>query len=143
MTDATDHTIDRTADRLAIQETLNRYIWGMADRDYDAWLACFTTGGTVDYTSAGGPAAPAALAKDWLAAAPSTFDGLVRHGGNARGAPNGDDEADVRSIYKVVMRIPGDPPTYMEACGDYRDRLERTAAGWRIAHRHENIHYLR
>jgi hypothetical protein len=51
--------------------------------------------------------------------------------------------AKVRSIYKMVMKIGGESPTYMEACGYYNDIVVRTADGWRIADRFEQILYIR
>ena len=55
----------------------------------------------------------------------------------------GDDTADVRSMYKMTMRIPGDTPTYLEACGSYHDKVTRTTAGWRLADRFEHLLYVR
>ena len=43
----------------------------------------------------------------------------------------------------MVMRIPGDTPTYMEANGWYQDKVVRTKDGWRIADRFEHILYVR
>jgi hypothetical protein len=43
----------------------------------------------------------------------------------------------------MVMKIGGETPTYMEACGYYNDTIVRTADGWRIADRFEQLLYIR
>ncbi len=133
----------RAADRLAIAETLSRYSWAISDRDWEAYAACFTADGEVDYSTAGGPKGSVAEAATWLGQIGGGFDVMVSHGGNVVIDFDGDDAAKVRSIYKMTMRIAGETPTYLEACGYYLDRHERTADGWRIASRYEEMLYLR
>ncbi len=134
---------DRSADRLAISEILSRYSWAICDRDWDAYLACFTDDGQVDYSTAGGPVGSAGDAAAWLGQIGAGFDVMISHGGNVVIDFDGPDAAQVRSIYRMTMRIPGETPTYLEACGYYRDTHARTAAGWRIANRYEAMLYLR
>ena len=38
---------------------------------------------------------------------------------------------------------PGDAPTYMEACGRYRDQVALTTSGWLLAERVEQLLYVR
>jgi 3-phenylpropionate/cinnamic acid dioxygenase small subunit len=136
-------TDDRAADRLAIGELIARYAWGLADKDWAAWQACFTADAHVDYSTAGGIAGSAVEAAAWLEATLSMFDVTLSHTGNVVVDFTGDDTANVRSLYKMVMRIPGATPTFMEASGFYRDRVIRTTSGWRIADRFEQLLYLR
>jgi hypothetical protein len=139
----TERSVDRIADRVAIEELLHRYAWAMHDRDWTTWTACFADGGTADYSTAGGPSGPATAAAEWLAQTMAVFDVAISHVGNITVEFAGDGAATARSLYKMVMRIAGDPPTYMEACGWYADDLTRSADGWRIAHRFEQLLYVR
>jgi 3-phenylpropionate/cinnamic acid dioxygenase small subunit len=133
----------RTADRLAIDELLSRYAWSLADRDWVAWQACFTADAHADYTTAGGIAGTPADAAAWLEQTMSMFDVSISHTGNVVIDFLDDDTAAVRSMYKMVMRIPGDPPTFMEACGYYRDTVARGPSGWLLADRFEHLLYIR
>ena len=132
-------------DRAEINELLSRYAWAMADKDWAAWRATLTPGAMVDYTTAGGVAGTADEAMAWLEQTMGGFDVTMSAVGNAVIDPtdNDDDTAGVRSLYRMVMRIPGDTPTYLEASGWYRDTVVRTADGWRIADRFEQMLYVR
>ena len=132
-------------DRAEINELLSRYAWAMADKDWTAWRATLTPDATVDYTTAGGVAGTADEAMAWLEQTMGGFDVTMSAVGNAVIDPtdNDDDTAGVRSLYRMVMRIPGDTPTYLEASGWYRDTVVRTADGWRIADRFEQMLYVR
>jgi hypothetical protein len=136
---------DRTHDRLDIAELLHRYAWAVGDRDWAAWHDVFAPDARVDYSTAGGVVGTPAEARGWLEVALGGFDVTVNHTGNLV-VDFDDDNADrarARSLYRVTMRLPGDPPTYLEACGWYLDQLVRTADGWRIAERVEQLAYLR
>lgn len=132
-------------DRAGINELLSRYAWAMADKDWTAWRATLTSDATVDYTTAGGVAGTADEAMAWLEQTMGGFDITMSAVGNAVIEPtdNDDDTANVRSLYRMVMRIPGEPPTYLEASGWYRDTVVRSANGWRIADRFEQMLYVR
>lgn len=132
-------------DRAEINELLSRYAWAMADKDWTAWRATLSPDATVDYTTAGGVAGTADEAMAWLEQTMGGFDVTMSAVGNAVIDPtdNDDDTASVRSLYRMVMRIPGDPPTYLEASGWYRDTVVRTGGGWRIADRFEQMLYVR
>jgi 3-phenylpropionate/cinnamic acid dioxygenase small subunit len=134
---------DRVADRLEINELLARYSWAMHDRDFTAWQQCFTPDARADYTTAGGIAGTPAEAAAWLSTTMSMFETNISHGGNVVIDFTDTDSAKVRSIYKMVMKLGGDTPTYMEACGYYNDTIVRTADGWRIADRFEQLLYIR
>ena len=138
-----DDTTDRTADRQAIDELLARYAWAMADRDWAAWRNTLTADAQVDYTTAGGVAGTADEAMAWLQEALGGFDVTMSAVGNTVVEFTGDDTASVRSLYRMVMRMAGDEPVYLEASGYYRDTVVRTDGGWRIADRFEQMLYLR
>jgi hypothetical protein len=139
--------MDRTADRLDIIELLHRYSWAMLDKDWVAWQACFADGAHVDYTTAGGIAGTPVEAAAWLEPTMSMFAITASQASNAVVTFDGDDvdEAKVRSMYRMVMKIDGGDgaPTYMEAQGAYADTVVRTADGWKIADRYEHLLYVR
>ncbi len=132
-----------TEDRALIIELLNAYSFALLDRNWDAWLETFTPDGHADYTTAGGIAGTPAQAAEWLQNTFGMFDVTSSQASNAIVTFTGNDSASVRSMYKMVMRIPGDTPTYMEANGWYQDKVVRTKDGWRIADRFEHILYVR
>jgi 3-phenylpropionate/cinnamic acid dioxygenase small subunit len=138
-----DHDDDRVADQLAIRQLLATYTWALTDRDWSAWRAVFADDAQVDYSTAGGPVGAIDEAAGWIEASVGGLDKAVSHGGNEVITFTGDDTADVRSIYKMVMQIGTDEPTFLEACGWYLDTVARTAAGWRIASRVEHMAYVR
>jgi hypothetical protein len=140
---ADTNATDRTADRLAIGELFARYAWAMADRDWMAWRNTMTAGATVDYTTAGGVAGTADEACAWLETTFAGFDLTLSAVGNTVIDFDGDDSAKVRSLYRMVMRMPGDEPVYLEASGTYLDRVVRTSDGWRIDERVEHLAYVR
>ncbi len=55
----------------------------------------------------------------------------------------GDDTAAVRSINKMVMKIGGETPTFMEACGYYNDQFVRVDGAWKIVDRFEQLLYMK
>jgi 3-phenylpropionate/cinnamic acid dioxygenase small subunit len=130
-------------DRIGIEETMARYAWAMADKDWAAWRATLTPDATVDYTTAGGVAGTADEALEWLQGALGAFDVTASMIVNLVVEDHDADSATTRSLYRMVMRLPGDEPTYLEASGWYRDRMVRTPDGWRIADRFEQMLYLR
>lgn len=138
-----DDEIGRIGDQLAIREVLATYTWALTDRDWTAWRANFSDDAQVDYSTAGGPVGPIDEAVAWIEASVGGLDKAISHGGNEVITFDGDDAADVRSIYKMVMQIGTDEPTFLEACGWYVDRVVRTPDGWKIASRTEHLAYVR
>jgi 3-phenylpropionate/cinnamic acid dioxygenase small subunit len=130
-------------DRWAIADLLNRYAWALADRDWDAYGTCFTPDATVDYSTAGGPVGSPAEARAWLEPTFGGFDMALSHTGNLVIDPVSAEEAKVRSLYRMTMRIAGEPPTYIEASGGYDDTVVRTPDGWRISSRHEDLRWMK
>jgi SnoaL-like domain len=138
-----DDNNDRVGDQLAIRQLLATYTWALTDRDWSAWRAVFSDDAQVDYSTAGGPVGPIDDAVGWIEASVGGLDKAVSHGGNEVIAFDGDDSANVRSIYKMIMQIGADEPTFLEACGWYLDAVVKTADGWRISQRVEHLAYVR
>ncbi len=136
-------TDQEAKDRLEIQELLARYSWAMTDKNWDAWQAVFAPDATADYSTAGGPVGSPADAAAGLSAMMAAFDIALSQSTNLVVTFESDDVATGRSMYRMLMRIPGETPTYMEAQGEYDDMFVRTADGWRIGRRYEHLHYVR
>ncbi len=134
---------DRVGDQLAIRQLLATYTWALTDRDWPAWRAAFSAEATVDYSTAGGPAGPVDEAMSWIEESIGGLDKAISHGGNEVIDFVDDHTANVRSIYKMVMQIGTDDPTYLEASGWYLDTVTLTSEGWRIAQRTEHLAYVR
>jgi 3-phenylpropionate/cinnamic acid dioxygenase small subunit len=135
--------VDRTADRLAINELLASYSWALSDRDWSAWRAVFTDDAHVDYSTAGGPVCGIDEAATWIEPTLAGFERTLSRGGNTVITFDGDDRATVRSVYTMTMKLAGDTPTFIEASGWYDDVVVRTDAGWKIAERVEQLAYVR
>lgn len=132
-----------TADRLEIHELLAAYTWALTDRDWTTWRSLFTDDAHLDYSTAGGPVCGIDEAVEWIGPTMAGFDVVIGHGGNVVVSFDGHSRATARSIYKMVMKLGGDTPTFLEACGWYDDVLTRTPDGWRISRRIEQLAYIR
>ena len=133
-------------DRALIADLLSRYTWALSDRDWDAWVAVFTPDAHVDYSTAGGPVGDPASAAETFRGMMSMFDLSLSSGANVTISFTDADTAQVRSMYTMTMRIPGADgaqPTYMQASGWYLDTVVRTASGWLISNRFEQIAYVK
>lgn len=137
---------DEALDRALIGDLLARYSWALADRDWDAWTSVFTPDAHVDYSTAGGPVGSPTDAAKTFSSMMAGFDVSLSSGGNVTIDFVDADTAKVRSIYTMTMRIPGTgggAPTYMQASGWYIDEVRRTAAGWRLHDRFEQLAYVK
>jgi hypothetical protein len=137
---------DEALDRALITDLLARYSWALADRDWSTWKGVFADGAKVDYSTAGGPVGTPEQAADTFAGMMAMFDVNISSGGTVVIDFTGADSAKVRSGYTMMMRIPGADgaqPTYMQAQGYYNDTMIRTAAGWRISDRYEQLVYVK
>lgn len=147
MADAADlpEDVRRATDRVAIQELMASYMWALGDRDWGTWRAVFADDAHLDYSTAGGPVGDVATAAAWLETTLSGFAAVVGHGADVvvRFDRDDRDRAVVRSHYRMMMKLDGDPPTRIEAIGSYADVVVRTADGWRIAERVEHLTDIR
>lgn len=133
-------------DRALITDLLARYSWALADRNWDDWKSVFTADAAVDYSTAGGPVGSPTQAADTFSTMMGGFDLSLSSGGNVTIDFVDSDTATVRSIYTMMMRIPGadgGAPTYMQASGWYHDTVQRTSDGWRIHNRFEQLAYVK
>ncbi|MFV0525316.1 MAG: nuclear transport factor 2 family protein [Acidimicrobiales bacterium] len=138
-------TADRTAsDRAAVEQLLATYNMAIDLGDIDTWVSCFTDDGefVCDGLPEGAPLGGLHRGKDALHAYGRTHYGINK--GRAR-----------HWNWNLLLDVDGDTATlqcYLNACsagqgdsatlrstGIYRDRLVRTADGWRFRRRHVTI----
>lgn len=131
-------------DRTHIADLLSRYTWALSDRDWDAWVAVFTPDAHVDYSTAGGPVGDPKSAAETFRGMMGMFDVSISSGSNVTISFTDADTAKVRSMYTMMLRIPGADgaqPNYMQASGWYDDVVVRTPSGWLIKNRFEQLVY--
>ena len=126
------------SDRLEIYDLLARYSCAVDSRDWNALDELFADGAVVDYTEMGGPRGDLATIKEFLGTAFATVASSQHLVGSVRIAVDGD-TASVRSIcHNPMVLDTGGGSRLTFFCGLwYRDRLVRTATGWRFAERYE------
>jgi hypothetical protein len=131
-------------DRALIADLLSRYTWALSDRDWDAWVEVFAPDAHVDYSTAGGPVGDPKSAAETFRGMMSMFDVSLSSGSNVTISFTDADTAKVRSMYTMMLRIPGADgaqPNYMQASGWYDDVVVRTDRGWLIKNRFEQLVY--
>jgi len=133
-------SLQEISDRLEIQDLLARYSFAIDERDWDALDRVFTADAWVDYTAAGGVKGSYPEIKAWLPEALARFP-MFQHMVATTRLEIAGDTARSRTILF-------NPMTYRAADGQdtvffiglwYRDRFARTADGWRIVERVEEM----
>src|SRR5947209_6724252 len=119
------------SDRLRIHDVLTLYATAVDTRDWDGLRAVFTKDAVLDYSVFGGPRGTVDEAVGWLETALSRVR-MTQHLVTNVLVQLGSDTADVTSS---VFNPLGTEDDVVLVGGSYRDRMERTADGWRIAER--------
>ncbi|MCV7281144.1 nuclear transport factor 2 family protein [Mycolicibacterium flavescens] len=126
------------ADKIQITEVLIRYATGIDTKDWALFRTCWTDEVDIDYGDLG------------TFTDAGAFTELMEqiHGGmgptyhrisNVAITLDGD-RATARSyVHAVLMAVPGDANSWIDALGHYDDELTRTSEGWRITKRATNI----
>jgi 3-phenylpropionate/cinnamic acid dioxygenase small subunit len=134
-------TLQEIADRIEIDDLLTRYATALDAKDWDLFSTCFTTDARIDYSAAGGIAGSLTEVRKWLAEVMAHFP-MTQHLVTNREVHVDGDSATCRSCLFNPMGLPdGDGMMLFFDGGYYRDRLVRTAEGWRIAERIEEPTY--
>ena len=129
--------LQELSDRLEIDDLLTRYANALDDRDWERWAACFTADARIDYTAAGGIQGSLPEVRAWLEQVMPGFK-MTQHLVTNKEIRLDGDTATCRScLFNPMGVADGDGMMVVLECGTYRDRLVRTAAGWRIAERVE------
>jgi SnoaL-like protein len=135
MTDELGHLMDR----MEIDDLLTRYATLLDNRRFGELGDVFTPDATLDYRSAGGIRGSLAEVGEWLSTVLPFFTWtqhlvLNRAVDLVPGADTATSHADFSNPNGAV--VDGEPWLFIVG-GSYHDRLVRTPAGWRIAHRVE------
>jgi len=134
--------LQEISDRLEIQDLLARYSHAIDERDWDALDMVFTPDARIDYSETGGAAGSFAEIKAWLPVALERFP-VYQHMIATTKLSIDEDRASSRTILfnpMVHEDSEGHRQTFFIGLW-YRDRLVRTAAGWRIEERYEEMGY--
>jgi hypothetical protein len=134
-----DAALQHVVDRTAIVELLTQYWMHVDRRDWKPVKAIFVPGTLVDYSDLMpiGDAVAAEVVVDRIAEAIQIYAVTVHNMGNCEVVIDGD-AATAESVI-VAHHVYADPERQggkLPVAGlRYRDRLVRTAAGWRVEHR--------
>jgi len=130
-------TVQDIADRIEIDDLLTRYATALDAKDWDLFSTCFTPDAFIDYTAAGGIKGTLTEVRQWLADVMAKFP-MTQHLVTNRAIHVAGDIATCRSSLFNPMGLPdNDSLMVFFDGGYYRDKLVRTADGWRIVERIE------
>jgi hypothetical protein len=130
--------LDELGDRLAIRELIDRYAMAVDGRDWELYRTVFTADATIDYADSGGMRADLETTVKWLDEALGVFAGLQHHMTNHVVEIGGDQARACTYFIGQATIVDGDGgESLLTMGGFYRDRLTRTAGGWRISERVE------
>jgi 3-phenylpropionate/cinnamic acid dioxygenase small subunit len=122
------------ADRMEITELLARYSTALDTKDWTMLEEVFTADAACDYGSLGSPQGLAAIT-DLVRGTLQTLDATQHLVGNVVVQVRGDEAT--ADCYLISQHIRAGAPggDHYLLGGRYTDRVVRTPAGWRIAHR--------
>lgn len=134
--------LQEMSDRLEIQDLFARYSFAIDDRDYDALDAVFTADATIDYSEAGGAKGSLAEIKRWLPLAMARFPRFQHLAATTQLTLDGDRARSRTILFNPMVHVDAQGTEQVFFIGLwYRDELVRTAEGWRIAARYEEMAY--
>jgi hypothetical protein len=137
-------TLQEISDRLEIQELFVDYTQAIDRRNWDALDDVFTADAFIDYAETGGSKGDLPSTKEFLAQAMPMFKTFQHMVGTSKIVVDGD-TATATSICHNPMVLPGEnggaPRTFYVGLW-YHDKLVRTADGWRIKERVEELSYF-
>lgn len=135
-------SLQEISDRLEIQDLLTSYCYAIDERDWDRLDTIFTHDAVIDYSETGGAKGSVAQIKAWLPIAMKRFPRYQHMVATTRLALDGDSANSRTCLFNpmVYRDEEGGEKTFFIGLW-YRDRLIRTADGWRIAERYEEMGY--
>lgn len=132
-------TLQELSDRAGIQDLLVREASAMDRRDWDAWEAVFTPDAFIDYRANDGTSGAPPEVRAWLAAVLGRFRACQHLSSNCEITLQGD-TARVRSMQYIAVDMDDGAAGRVVFSGIwFRDTLHRSAQGWRIAERVEEL----
>lgn len=135
-------SLQEMSDRLEIQDLLTRYCDAIDSRDWDLLDTVFTPDARIDYAETGGAAGSYPEIKAWLPRALERFPAYQHMVAAPRLVIDGDAATSRTILFNPMVHRDeaGQEQVFFIGLW-YRDRLVRTAAGWRIAERYEEMAY--
>jgi 3-phenylpropionate/cinnamic acid dioxygenase small subunit len=135
-------SLQEISDRLEIQDLFARYSHAIDERDWGALDALFTPDARIDYGETGGAAGSFEEIKRWLPVALERFPVFQHMVATTKLTLDGDSATSRTILFNPMVHEDkdGNRQTFFIGLW-YRDRLVRTAAGWRIAERYEEMAY--
>lgn len=128
-------TLQELSDRAEIQNLLVAEASAMDRGDWAAWEACFLPDAHIDYSANDGATGNPAAVRAWLASVLGNFEACTHLSSNHEIRVAGD-EATARSLQYIGVKREG---RVLFSGIWFRDRLQRTPQGWRIAGRIEEL----
>lgn len=128
------------SDRLEIHDLLERYCYAIDERDWQALDGVFTPDARIDYSESGGASGSLEEIKAWLPRALERFPMFQHMVATSKLRIDGDAATSRTILFNpIVHRGEGGHDHVFFLGLWYRDRLVRTAEGWRIAERYEEM----
>ena len=133
-------SMQEISDRLEIQDLFARYSFAIDERDWDALDTVFTPDAAIDYSETGGAKGSLAEIKAWLPVALERFPSFQHMVATTKLTVDGDTAHSRTILFNPMVHRGEDGADQVFFIGLwYRDTLVRTAGGWRIAERYEEI----
>ncbi|MGB0906995.1 MAG: nuclear transport factor 2 family protein [Maricaulaceae bacterium] len=130
------------SDRFEIQDLLARYCEVIDSRDWDAMDDIFTPDAEIDFTQAGGIKGSLLEIKAYLDRALKQFPGFQHMIGLPVIKVDGDTATSRVILFNPMIAKTGDTQQVFFVGLWYCDKLIRTADGWRITYRNEEVSYF-
>jgi hypothetical protein len=130
--------LEELGDRLEIRELMNRYAMAVDGRDWTLYRQVFTPDASIDYSDTGGMRADLETTVKWLDEVLAVFVGLQHNMTNHVVEIDGQQARACTYYVAYHTLLDGQGgESLLTVGGFYRDRLTRTADGWRISERVE------
>jgi hypothetical protein len=136
-------SLQQVSDRIEINDLLIRYTRAIDQKDWALLDTVFTPDAEIDYVASGGIRGAYAEVRAWLAKVLALFPVTVHYVTNSEVVLQGDRAAARTAVYNPMFLGNAEGGRDHFTVGAYYvDELVRTAAGWRIAKRREELAFL-
>lgn len=136
-------SLEEIRDRFAIEDLYDRQLAAAESHDWARYDTTFTADALIDLSDFGEPERAYPAYRDWLAALAQDMPEALRLSGGLRLALNGD-RATTRVPVICFVKMRGETGlAWTQTALFYNDELARTAEGWRIVRRYEELVYSR
>ena len=136
-----DYTPEYIADRMQLHDLCVRYAVGVDRKDWDVFRSCFTADAVIDYTATGGPRNDLEGTVEFLSEALQPFVGTQHFMMNHEVEIDGDTASGRMGFYNPMPLQTGSGKVFVLYGGWYLDEYRRTAEGWRISDRSQELSF--